>query len=115
MKRLMVPVVLVAGLAACSSGATGGGQSFATASQLAAKIGCTGYSKDAQDPMAKESGSCSLNGQTVQVYVFASDSARDAMVKAFPGSWAKGPSWALTSPDAGTVKAANAKAGGTTS
>ena len=114
MKRFVFALLLVAGLAACSSGAGSGSQTFATAAELASKIGCTGYSKDAQDPVARDSGSCTLDGQSVQVYVFNDDNGRDALIKSFPGSWAKGSKWALTSTDQATVKAASTKAGGAT-
>lgn len=102
-------------LPGCSSSAS---SSFNSASAIATKIGCTGWTADSPPQMyVKEGGQCTIGSATVYVNLFADDAARNNWLKAAKamgaaGSFAQGERWVIQSDDAATVAAASKAAGG---
>jgi hypothetical protein len=106
--------LLAAGLtlAAC-----GGSQPSAppSPSALASRIGCTGYSSISPTLYAREEGSCTLNGDDLDIATFSTTSNEDNWVKAaseFGGVIVKGNLWAVGTGSQATANAVKGKLGG---
>lgn len=106
--------VLAAGLtlAAC-----GGSQPSAppSPSALASRIGCTGYSSISPTLYAREEGSCTVNGDDLDIATFSSTSDEDNSVCAasgFGGIIVKGNLWVVNTGNQASANAVKAKLGG---
>lgn len=110
MKKWCIALAAVATLTACSSGSA-----YASASNIASKIGCTSPTPSQQ--LNSQSGvSCTLDGKKVDIYVFANNTARDnwLVVPPVPGIYyGKGEKWAIRCVDRSVTEKAVAAAGGT--
>jgi hypothetical protein len=78
MNRLQfaLPVLVLATVSGCSSdNSEGPSQKI---EELVDQVGCTGFKQESQQPqLPRESGSCSLAGNTVHVHVFDDSDDRD--------------------------------------
>jgi len=92
-------IAAVLALAACSS--TPAAPAIASASDLASKAGCSSsYVAGSSQPGIKDGGKCTVDGETVYLYTFADDSARDNWLKIARGAGAigtfgVGPAWVI--------------------
>ncbi|WP_148572332.1 hypothetical protein [Nocardioides caldifontis] len=57
-----------------------GADSGSTAARIAERVGCTGYETSNEQIFVTESGSCRIDGRTVELYYFADRAARDTYV-----------------------------------
>jgi len=103
MKRTLIALAAVLGLAACSGGDNGGGGSVGsndgpvTAQSLAEKLGCSGFkAEDEPELFAAESASCDRNGTTVYIETFTQDDAQKnwlSAAKQAGGAYVVGDQW----------------------
>lgn len=73
----MLAVALVATMAACGDGSSGG---YSSAQQIADKLGCSGLSQDSSAVSPAPVYECQLDGQQVTIVYAKDSSARDATV-----------------------------------
>lgn len=109
---ITLSAILMLAISACSSGGSSpkdgsrdGGKPV-TATGLASKIGCSGYSNSSNEMYVKEGGDCTLNGQTISIDTFNDNTARDNYVKvakSFGGVYGQGDRWVVHGDDAGVV------------
>jgi hypothetical protein len=110
----------VLALAACGGTSTAAAPAAPpTAASIAAKAGCTGWTPDTGqlELYVKESGTCTVNGQPLNVDTYNNTTGRDGYLKigvSFGGSYGQGPLWVTHGDDAAAVATAVAAAGGTT-
>jgi len=110
---------LLAAMLACSSGggAAKSGSSVQTLSQLASAIGCTNLDQSGQSELyTRESGTCDLNGSTLDLATFSDSGTRDQWVNAAKqsgGIFVVGDKWAVDADTQAAADAVKAKIGGT--
>jgi hypothetical protein len=118
---ITLAVLMMLAMTACSSngssanGASGSGGKPMTATELASKVGCSGYSNSSTEMYVKEGGDCTLNGQTISIDTFNDNTARDNYVKvarSFGGVYGQGDGWVIHGDDSGVVGDAVKAAGG---
>lgn len=95
-------------LAACGGDGVGGADPYDSVDALHAALGeggveCTGLAST-DDIVATESGECLVNGQEVNISIYAGQEERDGaieLVKTFgtSGSFVVGPNWIVSTPD----------------
>lgn len=104
-------------LAACSSDGSGAA-GYTKASDLAAKIGCTGLSPHSGVMYEKDGANCSIGSAgPVEVVIFADSSARDSWVQVAKGvagaaNLVQGDLWVVDCPDMATADAVVKATGG---
>ena len=79
-RTVTLPLAVVAGaaLAGCGVGVVDEPRTFATASALAERIGCTAFEADTSDQeLVQDAGSCLLDGTSIDVHVFSANDLRD--------------------------------------
>lgn len=113
MRRLIV--VLAMAMAACG----GGGGGTPTVASVAAKLGCTGLTIEADNAQrelgAREEGHCTFAGEEVTVLTYNENSARDAangIARQFGGIAVLGDRWTVRVDTDAQAEQVRAKLGG---
>lgn len=111
-------VVLLLLLAGCSSGGSSGGSgggSMSKPSDVASKVGCTGYHDESTEELyVQRYGTCTLEGTETRVYTFSDTTNRDNWLKVargFGGTYAVKGRAIVTSDSAAAVDTAAGKLG----
>lgn len=85
-------------------------------SALASRLGCGGFSSMSPTLFAREEGTCTLNGDDLDVVTFSTSANEDNWIKAagqFGGIIVKGPLWAVAADSQASADSVKAKLGGT--
>jgi hypothetical protein len=97
--------MLIAGLASLflvvagcggDDGGAGGSNKVKSGDDLAELVGCTGFTDDTEEMFVTEGGSCSLEGQDINIYYFGDQRARDEYLEiatGFGGLYLVGVNW----------------------
>jgi hypothetical protein len=83
---------------------------------LASRLGCTGFSSMSPTLFAREEGSCTLNGDDLDVVTFSTSANEDNWIKVggqFGGVIVKGALWVIAAGSQASADAVKAKLGGT--
>lgn len=111
---------MVLGLSACSSGGSSSASGYGTPSDLATKVGCAGYTSVEVQVYVQQAGKCTMGGQTLYLYVFASADDRtkyakvatDVIKAGAPGYFGGGSTWIINGLDKDATTKAVTAAGG---
>jgi hypothetical protein len=85
-------------------------------SGLASRVGCAGFSSMSPTLFAREEGTCTLNGDDLDVVTFSTSANEDNWIKTasqFGGIIVKGPLWVVAADSQASAEAVKAKLGGT--
>lgn len=91
-----------------------GGPDVSSGQDVADAVGCTGFENDSEEMFVSEGGTCTLDGEEIQVYYFADNAARDNYVdvaKQFGANMLMGDHW-VVSAESATLDKIKADIGG---
>jgi hypothetical protein len=114
--RGLIAVAVTAGIALAACGGSAPSKP-PSPSALASRIGCTGYSSMSPTLFAREEGSCTLNGDDLDIVTFSTTANEDNWTKAASsfggGVIVKGSLWAVGTGSQASAEAVKTKLGGT--
>lgn len=113
--RGVTAVVVMAGIALAACGGSTPSKP-PSPSTLALRTGCTGYSSASPTMFAREEGSCTFNGDDLDIVTFSTTANEDNWIKAASsfggGVIVKGSLWAVGTGSQASAEAVKTKLGG---
>lgn len=84
-------------------GDDGGGSDVSSGQDVADLVGCTGFEADSEEMFVTDGGSCTLDGEDIEVYYFAEQDAQDNYLDiagGFGGQYLTGDNYIVGAPPA---------------